>query len=32
MAMLHLLTFAVVAVALGMPLALPLLWGQVESA
>jgi hypothetical protein len=32
MAMLNLLTFAAVAVALGMPLVVPLMWGQTEKA
>jgi hypothetical protein len=32
MAMLNLLTFAAVAVALGMPLVVPLMWGQIEQA
>jgi|EndMetStandDraft_8_1072994.scaffolds.fasta_scaffold719431_2 hypothetical protein len=32
MAMLNLLTFAAVAVALGMPLVVPLMWGQIEKA
>jgi hypothetical protein len=31
-AMLNLLTFMIVTVALGIPLVLPLLWGQVEKA
>ena len=31
MAMLSLLTFAVVAVALGMPLVVPLIWGPIET-
>ena len=31
-AMLNLLTFIIVAVALGIPLVLPLLWGRVEKA
>ena len=30
--MLNLLTFAVVAAALGIPLVLPLMWGQTERA
>jgi len=32
MAMLNLLTFAVVVVALGMPLIIPMMWGQIEQA
>jgi hypothetical protein len=32
MAMLDLLTFTVVVVALGVPFVLPLMWGQIESA
>jgi hypothetical protein len=32
MAMLSLLTFTVVAIALGMPLVVTLLWGEVEKA
>jgi hypothetical protein len=32
MVMLDLLTFTVVVVALGIPLVLPLMWGQIESA
>jgi hypothetical protein len=30
--MLNLLTFTIVAVALGMPLVVPLMWGPVENA
>jgi hypothetical protein len=32
MAMLSVLTFAVVAVALGMPFVVPLMWGRIEQA
>ena len=32
MAMLNLLTFVVVAIALGMPLVVPLMWGPIENA
>jgi hypothetical protein len=32
LAMLNLLTFTIVAVALGMPLVVPLMWGPIENA
>jgi len=32
LAMLNLLTFTIIAVALGMPLVVPLMWGPIENA